>query len=253
MMESICANYIHDLSGGVPQILGLAALCVAIAAVIFLAVSPMTSSTTSMRVNFAFSSYGKGEYPDHSKFDPDDIRASDVIFEALKRQGFDADGDFQSEVRAALTIEGVIPPNVIRERDRLRAAGQTASPYIPDEYFITLSLPRGFPLSGRQRELLLNEIANVYKDKFQRTYAEPPLAFGNAFQTLRKADYYEYELVLTDEIRNITAFLEQQLNVDSDGKSVGAQDSDQQKSFGSDEHFAGNFDSARTFRSRTTN
>jgi len=231
---------------GVPQILGLAALCVAITAIIFLAASPMTPATTSMRVNFSFTGYGRGEYPDHSKFDPDDIRASDVVFEALKRQGFDGNGDFQSEVRAALTIEGVIPPNVIRERDRLRAAGQTFSPYIPDEYFVTLTLPRGFPLSGRQRELLLNEITNVYKEKFQRTYAEPPLAFGNAFETLRKADYYEYELVLTDEIRNITAFLEQQLNDDNDGKSVGALDSDQQQ-------ISGNFNSARTFRSRTTN
>jgi hypothetical protein len=165
-----------------------------------------------MRVTFASSGYGKGEYPDHSKFQPDDLRAPDIIVEALKRQRLDATGDFQGKIRAALTIEGVIPPNVIKERDRLRAAGQTPAPYIPDEYLVTLTLPRKFPLTGRQRELLLSEIVNMYQEKFQHTYAEVPLAFGNAFETLRNADYFEYELILNEEIKNLTAYLNQQLD-----------------------------------------
>jgi hypothetical protein len=196
---------------GFAQTLGLAALGLAIAAVIYLVASPFTSATTSMRVTFAFSGYGKGEYPDHSKFQPDDIRAPDIIIEALKRHGLDTTGDFQGKLRAALTIEGAIPPNVIKERDRLRAAGQTPAAYLPDEYLVTLTLPRKFPLSGRQRELLLNEIVSVYQEKFQHTYAEMPLAFGNAFETLRNPDYFEYELILNKEIQNITAYLNQQL------------------------------------------
>jgi ElaB/YqjD/DUF883 family membrane-anchored ribosome-binding protein len=223
------------LGRGLAQTLGLAALGLAIAAVIYLAASPFTSATTSMRVAFAFNGYGKGEYPDHSKFQPDDVRAPDVVVEALKRQGLDTTGDFQGKVRAALTIEGLIPPNVIKERDRLRAAGQTPAAYIPDEYLVTLTLPREFPLTGRQRELLLNEIVSVYQEKFQHTYAEAPLAFGNAFETLRAADYPEYELILTEEIQNITDFLRQQMNVDRDETSTS------------------NANPARTFRSRTTN
>ena len=176
-----------------------------------------------MRVTFAFDGYGKGEYPDHSKFQPDDIRAPDVIVDALKQQGLEATDDFQSKVRAALTIEGIIAPNVIKERDRLRAAGQTPAPYIPDEYLVTLTLPRNFPLSDRQRELLLNKIVSAYQEKFQRTYSAIPLAFGNAFESLRDADYYEYELILNSEVQNIIAYLNQQL------------------------------DQAKTFRSSTTN
>jgi len=231
------------LARGLAQTLGLAALGLAIAAVIYLVASPSTSATTSMRATFAFSGYGKGEYPDHSKFQPDDLRAPDIIVEALKRQGLDTTGDFQSKVRAALTIEGIIPPNVIKERDRLRAAGQTPAVYIPDEYLVTLTLPRNFPLSGRQRELLLNEIVGGYLEKFQHTYAEMPLAFGNAFETLRNADYSEYELILTEEIQNISDFLRQQLNVGKD-----------ETSGGKDETSASNLSNpSRTFRSRTTN
>jgi hypothetical protein len=200
------------LCRGLAPTLGFAALGLAIAAVFYLVASPFTSATTSMRVTFAFSGYGRGEYPDHSKFQPDDVRAPDIIVDALKLQGLETTEDFQGKVRAALTIEGVIPPNVTKERDRLRAAGQTLAPYLPDEYLVTLTLPRKSTLSNRQRELLLNQIVSLYQEKFERTYADLPVAFGSAFESLRKADYFEYELILIREIQNITAYLNQQLD-----------------------------------------
>jgi hypothetical protein len=208
---------------GAVQTVGLAVLGLTIAAIVYLASNPFFSTTTSMRVDFAFNGYGKGEYPDHSKFQPDDLRSPDIVFEALNRQGLIATDEFQSKIRSALTVEGVIPPNVVKERDRLRSIGQAPAPYLPDEYLITLTLPRRFPLNGRQRELLLTDIATAYQEKFQRTYAEVPLAFGGAFESLRNADFFEYELILNKEIQNITAYLTQQL------------------------------DSAKTFRSSTTN
>ena len=200
------------LCRGLAPTLGFAALGLAIAATVYLAGSPFTSATTSMRVTFAFSGYGRGEYPDHSKFQPDDVRAPDIIVEALKRQGLETTEDFQSKVRAALTVEGIIPPNITKERDRLRAAGQTPAPFLPDEYLVTLTLPRKSSLSGRQRELLLSEVVSLYGEKFQHTYAELPVAFGSAFESLRKADYFEYELILNNEIQNIAAYLNQQLD-----------------------------------------
>ncbi len=200
------------LCRGLAATIGFAALGMAIAAAIYLAASPFISATTSMRVIFAFSGYGRGEYPDHSKFQPDDLRAPDIIAAALERQGLETTENFQGKVRAALTVEGIIPPNVTKERDRLRAAGTTPAPFLPDEYIVTLTLPRKFALSSRQRDLLLNEIVSLYQEKFQRTYAELPVAFGSAFESLHKADYFEYELILNDEIQNITTYLNQQLD-----------------------------------------
>lgn len=222
---------------GLPQALGLAALGLVIAAVIWLMASPFRTMTTSTRVTFSFSGYAKGEYPDHSKFQPDDLRAPDIVAEALKRQGLDASNDLQSKVRAALTIEGIIPPDVIKERDRIRVAGQPPTPYIPDEFLVTLNLPRRFPLTSRQRELLLTNIVTAYQENFQHTYAQMPLALGNAFATLSTADYPEYELVLTQEMQKITDFLKQQL-------SEKASDTTQAEPA---------TNAARTFRSRTTN
>ena len=199
------------LARGLAQTLGLAALGLAIAAIVYLAASPFTTATTSMRTTFAFRGIEKGEYPDHSKFQPDDLRAPDIVIAALNRQKLDASEESQSKIRAALTIEGVIPPDVIKTRDRLRAAGQNPPSYIPDEYLVTLTLPRKFPLSSRQRGTLLSDIVSAFQERFQRTYATVPQAFGNAFDTLRNADFFEYELVLDNEIQSIVSYLNQQL------------------------------------------
>ncbi|HZL46699.1 MAG TPA: hypothetical protein VFC28_10765, partial [Opitutaceae bacterium] len=196
---------------GLAPTIGLALLGLVVAAVAYLIVGPYTTATTSMRVVFAFSGFEKGEYPDHSKFQPDDMRAPDLVIEALKREGLNVDEETQSKIRAAITVEGIIPADVVKARDRLRATGQNPPAYQPDEYLLTLTLPRGFSLSNRQRGLLLNDLVDAYRQKFQRTYADVPKALGNVFETLHDADYFEYELVFTEELQNVTAFLTQQL------------------------------------------
>jgi hypothetical protein len=205
---------------GLAATLGLAAIGVAAGIGLCAALSTFGSQTTSMRVAFSFKDFGKGQYPDHSNFQPDDIRSPDVVTAALKRQNLDSIGEFAEKIRSALTIEGVISPIVIKERDRLRAAGQSPAPFLPDEYIVTLTLPRKFPLSPRQRELLLDQIVNSYLDKFQSTYAELPSGFGSAFESLQKADYFEFELVLDKEVENIVNFLSQQLDQAKTFRSV---------------------------------
>ena len=199
------------LCRGLAPTLGLAALGLAVASLIYLLVSPVTTATTSMRVMFSFSGYAKGEYPDNSTFQPDDLRAPDIITEALKRLGLDVNEDLQTRVRAALSVEGIIPASVTKEQDRIRAAGRTPTPYIPDEYLVTLTLPRKIPVSDRQRERLLTAIVNAYQEKFQRTYSSIPTGIGNAFESLRGADYYQYEIILDAEIQSITAYLNREL------------------------------------------
>lgn len=197
------------LKRGLPLILGLAALGLAITAGAYYASGQFQTIATSSRVIFSFPGFEKGEYPDKSKFQADDLRSPEIIADALRRKGLDATEETQSKVRAALSIEGLIPDSILKERDKLRAAGQTPRPYVPDEYTITLSLPRSFPMTARQRELLLNEIVSIYHEKFTRTYVAIPLNTGKAFESLNDADYFDYDLVLNRESQNITSFLTQ--------------------------------------------
>jgi len=200
------------LGRGMAQILGMALLGVVIAAGVILVASRFQPISTGTRVVFSFPGFEKGQYPDGSKFEPDDLIAPDVVADAIKREGLADSDDFQAQVRVGLNVEGVIPADEVKARDRIRAAGEVLSPYIPNEYAITLTLKRSLPLSIDQRRLLMNAIVNTYREKFERTYADVPLAFGNAFETLKSADYFEYEMVLTEESQHITVFLNQQLD-----------------------------------------
>ena len=195
------------LKRGLPMILGLATLGLALTAGGYYVGGQYLSVTTNTRVVFSFTGFEKGEYPDKSKFSPDDLRAPDNIAEALKRKGLATSEETQTQVRAALTVEAIIPDSIIKERDKLRAAGQTPRLYVPDEYTLTLTLPRKFPMSPREREVLLSEIVTVFQENFTRTYVAMPLNFGKAFESLLDADYSDYELVLHQEAKNINQLL----------------------------------------------
>jgi hypothetical protein len=232
---------LRDISGrlgrGLAQIFGLALIGLATAAVIYLVASMRLPVSTSTRVAFSFPGFEKGKYPDESTFQPEDLCAPNIISEALKRQGFENTESFQGKVRAALSIEGLVPPDIIKERDRLRATGQTRAPFIPDEYTLTLTLPRNFPLSNEQQALLLSQIVNVYQENFWRTYADLPQSFGNAFATLHTADFPDYELILNQDIQNIIAYLDQKVEETTTKDQTASQTEAQ----------------SRTFRSPTTN
>ncbi len=197
---------------GLPQILALFLICGTVGAALALISSRFQPVNTTTRVLFSFAGFERGLYPDNSQFQPDDLRAPAVIAEALRRQSLDSSTAFQSKIRGALSIEGIIPANIVKERDRLRATGQIPPPYVPDEYALALSLPRSTEVSDSQRNALLNEIVSVYRENFNRTYAQTPASFGTAFETLQNADYPEYQLILDKEIESITGYLEQLLS-----------------------------------------
>jgi ElaB/YqjD/DUF883 family membrane-anchored ribosome-binding protein len=198
------------IAQGLPQIVGLALVGLVVAVIGAWAISRVQPVVTSTRIVFSFTGFERGEYPDHSKFQADDLRAPAVVAEALRRQSLDTSSEFQSKIRGAISVEGVIPPNIVKDRDRLRAAGQNPPVYVPDEYAVTLSLRRLFALTDQQREALLNEIIAVYRENFRRTYAQIPLAFGSAFETLKTADYPEFDIVLRADLENIRSYLARQ-------------------------------------------
>jgi hypothetical protein len=204
----LCAR----LRRGLYLTLGLALIGLASGILITVLVATKQPVGSTLRVTFGFPGFEHGTYPNGAKFQPDDVQAPDVINEAIKRLDLRVDGtDLASKIRGAISVSGLVSPNIIKERDRLRAAGQNLPPYIPDEYEISLTLSRDFPIDTRQRELLLAEIINVYSEKFRRTYVELPPDFGNAFASLKNADFVEYELILTKETHSLNTFLVHQI------------------------------------------
>ena len=73
------------LKCGLPMIIGMTLLGLAIGAGAYFASGQFLTVTTSTRVVFSFPGFERGEYPDKSKFQPDDLRSPEIVAEALKR------------------------------------------------------------------------------------------------------------------------------------------------------------------------
>ena len=201
------AELFGRLKRQLPLIVGLAAIGLALGAVGYFTSAQYGEQIISTRVVFSFPGFEKGEYPDKSKFQADDLRAPDVVTEALKRKGLAANEAIAPKVRAGLSVQAIIPDNIVKERDKLRASGQTTRLYVPDEYTLSLTLPRSFALTPAQRESLLREIVSVYQANFVRTYLSLPLNFGKAFESLSDSDYMDYEIVFLQETNNLQDFI----------------------------------------------
>jgi len=199
------------LRRGMYQSFGLALVGLALAVALAALLSPLQTTHTSTRVGFSFPGFEHGEYPDKSKFQPDDILAPRIISAAMQRIGISTDKDLQNKIRNALQIEGIIPDTVVKNRDKLRSLGQAVPAYLPDEYLLTLTLSRSFPLSKDQREKLILEIVNVAVQDFKRNFGELPIAFGSAFEALRSADLPEYEIVFNAEMDSLNTYLTAQI------------------------------------------
>lgn len=195
---------------GIPVTLGLSLLGLVFGAVLALALAYVRPDSSTLRLAFSFPGFERGNYPNGSHFSTDDLRAPDVVNEVVNQAGLPDTQSLALKVRGAITINGIVPDSIVKQRDRLRAAGQTPPDYVPDEYAITLDLGRNLKLDAAQREHLLTGIINAYTAKFQRTYITLPPEFNNPFNSLRDADYPEYELVLNREMDALLAFLKAQ-------------------------------------------
>lgn len=206
------ADLIRRVRRGLWTTVGLTLLGFAVGIILGLVTTSRQTAVSTLRVTFGFPGAENGTYPNGMKFQPDDVRAPDVVSEAVDRLNIaDSPPNLISKVRGAVSVSGLVSANVVRERDRLRAAGQTLPTFFPDEYEISLIWPRDDVVDIPQRQKLLTEIVSAYRDKFRRTYVELPEQFSNVFSQLRNADFVEYELILNQQMQTLQAFLKQQI------------------------------------------
>lgn len=201
------------LARGAALILGLGLVGFFLGGGGYLAFSPKVPITTSVRVVFSFPGFERGEYPDKSKFQADDLRSPVNIADAMRRLGLDSSDEALSKIRDAITIEGIIPDSIVKARDRIRASGQNPPPFLPDEYTVTLTLNPGFPLNPEQRNQLLVAIVTAARENFKRTYGQLPVAFGSALTVLDGVDYPEYEIVFRTEMDHLVTYLTNQMDL----------------------------------------
>lgn len=202
------------------RILGLATITAVCGVLIGLLLLGTGRRESKMRVSFAFPGFERGEYPDGSNFSTEDLRAPDVIAAALTKRNLKLSEDSRTQLRGLISIVPIISANIVKERDRLRAAGQTLPLYVPDEYEISISSRETGAIPTREREALLVEIVRAFEEKFRHTYIDAPPQFGNAFEKMAQSDYMDYELLVNDDLRGLSSFLAKLVEDTSNGSRV---------------------------------
>lgn len=168
-------------------------------------------AVTAAHVRLSFPGLERGEYPDKSSFQPDDLRRPELIALALKQQGLASTPEMVATVHDALSIEGLVSLQIEGDRDRTRGTGQPVQLFTPDEYAIRITPSTALGLNAAQRAGLLEGIVATYRSSFRNTYGELPANMGQAFKRLKAADLVEYELILNTEVKSISSFLTEQL------------------------------------------
>ena len=170
-----------------------------------------TPAVTTAHVRLSFAGLERGEYPDTSRFQPDDLRRSNLLQSALLKQGLATSPEMIATVQNALSVEGMVPLQVVADRDRTRGTGQPVPLFTSDEYAIRLTESPALKLDASERAKLIEALVDAYRNSFRNTYGELPANMGRAFERLKSADYVEYEFILNSEIRSISTFLSEQL------------------------------------------
>jgi len=195
------------LISGTTQSIAFSLLGLVIATLLFLVYTNFSYVVTSTRLVVSFKGSNAGIYPDKSKFSYTDIVSSDIVHDALREINIEGNQELEVKIKRSLLIEGIIPTELVKQRDRLISSGQTLPPVIPSEFNLTLNLPRTVQLTTAQRRQLLISIINMFKLKFERTYATPPIALGNLSNLLLTSDYDDFERILADNSNRIELYL----------------------------------------------
>ncbi len=170
-----------------------------------------TPAVTTAHVRLSFAGLERGEYPDSSHFQPDDLRRPNLLQSALLKQGLATSSEMIATVQNALSVEGMVPLQVVADRDRTRGTGQPVPLFTPDEYAIRLTESPALKLDASERAKFIEALVEAYQNSFRKTYGELPANMGRAFERLKSADYVEYEFILNSEVRSIATFLSEQL------------------------------------------
>jgi hypothetical protein len=195
------------LISGTTQSIAFSLLGLVIATLLFLVYTNFSYVVTSTRLVVSFKGSNAGIYPDKSKFSYTDIVSSDIVHDALREINIEGNQELEVKIKRSLSIEGIIPTELVKQRDRLISSGQTLPPVIPSEFNLTLNLPRTVQLTTARRRQLLISIINMFKLKFERTYATPPIALGNLSNLLLTSDYDDFERILADNSNRIESYL----------------------------------------------
>lgn len=124
-----------------------------------------------------FENVNRGQYPDGSPFDKENIIGSAVVEEVVETLELEQEGLDEAVLRRHLDVVGVMSQAEIREAQRLQDEGRDPGSVFPSEYRISLLEGDRLGLEEELQKEILTAVVQSYTQRFRRVYAglESPL------------------------------------------------------------------------------
>lgn len=218
-----------------------------IAAVVMVTVSFVIINTTrkqnqhiSTVINYNYDGIDEGNDPYGRTLNVNRIKSATVVSKALdviNSAGDNIDPALQQSIINGITIEGVIPDDVMQQiliikeiaTNNSSALSQLSDiEYHPSSYVISLKNLNALNLSQTTAKALLNEIVNQYIIQFKKDYLEQPLLSGNivtvtaetADTVLAAYDYLEISNIYYSYIVQATSYVNGKSNTAPKFRSI---------------------------------
>ncbi len=179
------------------------------------------NATAETLVDFNFKGIEDGKDPFGRTFDVSKIKSSNVVSNAiamLRNDGIDIDVKYQNEIIDNLTIEGIVPDDImqkiliinsIAEKDVTQLTQLNDLTYFPSRYRLTISDLKKCGLDKKTAPALLNKIVASYVEYFKETYSEDNILATIAPSiNLEEYDFVDMYDVFSSRISTILMYLE---------------------------------------------
>jgi hypothetical protein len=189
----------------------IAAIVVGILDSVKILVTSSSKGSVSAVVNFSFDGIEQGLDPSGNKFDVYEMKDESIVKSSLEELGLDSSDEMVSEIRNNISIDGVVPGDIINEITSYSSIISSNSvnslnvikdtSYNPTQFTVTFRYTNA-DVSRKNSALILNKILENYETYFYDIYGYNS-SIGDLLVNLDYSDYdYSQAIELIDSYLN---------------------------------------------------
>ncbi len=163
---------------------------------------------TEIVISLNFPGIEKHRYPDGTLFEPRQIIAPTILSRAGSLLKEKDDNFLTDNLRGAIQIQPVIPPEVEEKIEKAKKA-QRSFEFFPNQFSLTLTTEKQMVIPAEERARVLYSIIDEYRKEFNRRYGQEALiAIDFPEDFVYTYDYIDIVAALKTRIDNAVKFLD---------------------------------------------
>jgi len=170
-------------------------------------------------ISLNFPGIEKGENPDGSKFDINNVTSPVVIQKVIDELSLNTARNSIERIRNSISVDPIIPHNVVTIVENAIKTGKDYT-YYPSQYIITYNIPKSQKISKSLGRKILELVIKYYEEYFNDLYTGRA-TMSNAIGTLdfEQYDYPEVAQILNSQIYILESFVSNKASEAGDFRS----------------------------------